>query len=77
MTPMLGESFEMCIACSPTIINAFWKSEEEQFWFLLDACNIPDFLEDTTGLLQKLKDIKLDDIEDFMECEDEEFKEEY
>jgi len=43
---MLGEAFDMCIACSPNIIEAFKASEEEQFDFLLKACNVPGFLEE-------------------------------
>jgi hypothetical protein len=43
---MLGESFEMCIACSPKIIDAFRGTEDEQFEFLLNACNVPEFLEE-------------------------------
>jgi len=72
---MLGEAFIMCIACSPNIVDAFWKSEDEQFEFLLKACKNPNFLEDQTGLSQKLKDIKLDDFDDFIDFEEDEMVE--
>ena len=74
---MLGEAFDMCIACSPKVIESFQQSEEKQFEFLLNTCNIPGFLEDLTGLSSKLKEFKFDDIDDFIDFdEEEEMKEE-
>jgi len=32
---------------------------------LLKACNIPGFLEETTGLAAKLNSVKVEDFEDF------------
>lgn len=64
-TPMLGEAFDMCIACSKTVIDAFRGNDEDSFQFLLKACNQPGFLEEITGLSAKLNQMKLEEIEDF------------
>lgn len=75
--PLLGEAFDMCIACSQSIIDQFKQPNEEAFNFLLQACNVPGFLEEQSGLASKLRDMKLGEIEDFddfaMDDEDEAF----
>lgn len=69
---MLGEAFDMCIACSEPVINAFKGEDAQAFQFLLNACNKSGFLEEFTGLAGKLSSMKMEEIEDF---EFEEFEE--
>ena len=71
VTPMCGFSFNMCIACSPSILDEFRKDPEE---FLLKACNKPGYLEDVSGITQKMAELNIDDIEvlDDFEFESEE-----
>ncbi|CAI2360708.1 unnamed protein product [Moneuplotes crassus] len=60
VTPMCGYSFDMCIACSPSILEQF-KSDPEEF--LLKACNSPGYLEDVSGITKKMAEINFDDID--------------
>lgn len=62
VTPMCGYAFDMCIACSTPILEGF-KSDPEHF--LLSACNTPGYLEDLSGITQKMAEINIDDIEAF------------
>lgn len=62
ITPMCGHAFNMCIACSTPILSEF-KADPKTF--LLTACNTPNYLEDLTGITQKMAEIDIDAIEAF------------
>lgn len=64
VTPMCGYAFDMCIACSPPIINEFKKDPST---FVIAACNTPGYLEDLSGITKKMSEINFDDIEAFDE----------
>lgn len=60
MNVMYGECFEKCIGCSAMIAEAYqadWQT------FLIKACNMPDYLEDLTGITAMNNAINIDDIE--------------
>ena len=59
-TPMCGYAFDLCIACSPKILNEFQKDPEG---FTLQACNKPGYLEDISGITEKMANLNIDDIE--------------
>ena len=63
--PMCGEAFNMCISCSEPILENFRGSREQAINFVKQACNQPNFLEDVTGITEKLKNMNFDDIDDF------------
>ena len=60
MNVMYGEVFEKCIGCSGKIADAYL---EDPATFLIKACNMPDYLEDLTGITAMNAAINLDDIE--------------
>lgn len=62
MNVMYGECFEKCIGCSAKIAEAY---QADPATFLIKACNMPDYLEDVTGITEMNKAINLDDIEAF------------
>ena len=57
---MYGECFEKCIGCSARIAEGFKANREE---FLIKACNMPNYLEDVTGITAMKENINIDDIE--------------
>ena len=62
MNVMYGECFDKCIGCSAKIAEAY---EADWQTFLIKACNMPDYLEDETGITEMNNAINLDDIEAF------------
>ena len=79
-TPMCGEAFDMCIACSQPVLDNFRGDKETAIQFLLKACNQPGFLEEASGIADKLKALDLDGMDDFavddFDCPDMDFPEE-
>ena len=70
VTPMWGYAFDMCIACSPLILNEFKLNPAK---FVIEACNKPNYLEDLSGITKKMNEINFDDIQEFDDFDDEEF----
>jgi hypothetical protein len=60
-----GQAFDKCTGCSPAIVAAYEKSLPE---LLIGACNIPNYLEDLSGL-SALHDA-VDELEDWDNDED-------
>jgi ubiquitin-like modifier-activating enzyme ATG7 len=60
-----GQAFDKCTGCSPAIVAAYEKSLPE---LLIGACNIPNYLEDLSGL-SALHDT-VDELEDWDNDED-------
>ena len=60
MNVMYGECFEKCIGCSEKIADAYLEDWQT---FLVKACNMPDYLEDLTGITAMNQAINIDDIE--------------
>lgn len=55
--------FAFCTACSIPLIKEY---QQRGFAFVLDACNVPNYLERLSGLEEVLKKAELDKVSNFV-----------